>query len=238
VEPLDNPVWHALTGPHQHLAERHGDAIRYEVEVAPFAALPDEPDDAAWAALRELIGSGGYAVLFRDRVDPPEGWEAVVRFPALQMVAPPSLGAVGDERPGAIENLSSRDVADMLALVERTQPGPFFERTIDLGGYVGVRHEGRLVAMAGERFRLAGHTEISAVCTDDDQRGRGLARALVRHVAGAIRGRADGPFLHVLISNVAAIRVYEALGFTVRREMDAVVVHPVDAESAGELRRA
>jgi ribosomal protein S18 acetylase RimI-like enzyme len=238
VEPLDNPVWHALTGPHAHLAERHGDAVRYEVDVAPFAALPDEADDASWAALRELIGPGGYAVLFRDRVDPPEGWEAGVRFPTLQMVAPPSLGAVGDERVGAIDDLSSRDVVDMLALVGRTQPGPFLERTIDLGRYVGVRHQGRLVAMAGERFRLAGHTEISAVCTDGDQRGRGLARTLVRHVAGAIRERADGPFLHVLISNVDAIRVYETLGFTVRREMDVAVVHPLEVEPEGERHRA
>jgi ribosomal protein S18 acetylase RimI-like enzyme len=226
VEPLDNPVWHALTGPHREFAEQHRDrAARYHPEVTPFAALPDAASTDAWRALGHLAGSDGYPVLFRDVVEPPAGWEVVARFPTLQMVASPDLDLVALDE--SIEPLSNDDVDEMMALVERTMPGPFLRRTVELGGYVGIRRDGRLVAMAGRRVRAAGHIEVSAVCTDGDQRGKGLARALMAEVVARIRHEGQQPFLHVLTSNEPAIRMYERLGFVVRRQIDVAVVHPV-----------
>ncbi|MFL6115759.1 MAG: GNAT family N-acetyltransferase, partial [Catenulispora sp.] len=100
---------------------------------------------------------------------------------------------------------------------EHAKPGPFLPRTIELGSYLGIRHDGRLVALAGERLRPPGWTEISAVCTHADFRGRGLATRLIRAVAHGIRERGETPFLHTGAENVNAIRLYEALGFRLRR---------------------
>ena len=124
----------------------------------------------------------------------------------------------------AAELLTTADVDDMLALVERAQPGPFAPETILLGNYFGVRDQGRLVAMAGERLRAGGLTEISAICTDADQRGRGLASGLTRHLVAHIRQRGDEPFLHVAIENETAHRLYRQLGFVERREVVASIL--------------
>jgi ribosomal protein S18 acetylase RimI-like enzyme len=220
VEPLDNPVWHALTGPQEKVAEARPGAARYHPDVAPFAAMPDAPSASSWDDLAALIGAGHGAVLFHLDGDPPPGWEVLVRVPMVQMVATSVEGAAFT----AAQPLGKEDVDDMLALVERTQPGPFLRRTIELGDYIGVRDDGGLVAMAGLRMHGPGFCEISAVCTDESYRGRGLAAALVRDLVARIRERDETPMLHVLQTNRDARRVYEALGFTTRREPDAVVV--------------
>jgi ribosomal protein S18 acetylase RimI-like enzyme len=218
MDPLDNPVWHALTGPHESFAERHGRAARYPRDVAPFAAVVDQPDEAAWADLATLIGSGGLAVLFRDPVERPPGWQEVFRMRALQMVAPsishrPAVGVV---------ELGIDDTAAARELVALTDPGPIAARTIEMGTYVGVRDGGRLVAMAGERMRVPGHHEISLVCTHPDHRNRGLGTALVLDLALRIRRRGEVPFLHVLEGNESATRLYRTLGFDERRWLDVV----------------
>ena len=61
VEPLDNPVWHALTGPQAQFSEGSSLALRYQTDVAVFAALPDDVGPDAWAALARLVGPGGAA---------------------------------------------------------------------------------------------------------------------------------------------------------------------------------
>jgi predicted GNAT family acetyltransferase len=129
--------------------------------------------------------------------------------------APPTPS--GGDTPVEIVTLGPADVPGMMDLVEASRPGPFLERTVEFGGYRGVRESGRLVAMAGERLRPPGHAEISAVTTDPDHRRRGLARRLVLAVADDIVRRGETPFLHASATNVNAIRLYEALGFTLRR---------------------
>src|SRR5262249_48699735 len=155
-------------------------------------------------------------------LDPPDGWKVQFRMPCRQMVLPE---AAGDDAGSAREPLlvlGPDDVPEMLALVERTRPGPFLRRTIELGSYLGRRDEGALVAMAGERFRPAGHTEISAVCTDADQRGRGMASQLVLALVRAIRSRGETPFLNLTTENEGAYRVYDALGFETRGFFEVV----------------
>ena len=122
--------------------------------------------------------------------------------------------------------LSADDVPEMLELVARTKPGPFARRTIEMGSYIGLREAGRLVAMAGERFHPPGWTEISAVCTAPEHRGRGLATRLMQALAYAIRDRGETPFLHVTSSNTAAIGLYEAMGYTPRRSFEVVILRP------------
>ena len=118
--------------------------------------------------------------------------------------------------PGAVP-LELADVPEMLDLARRTKPGPFLSRTVAMGNYLGIRYGGALVAMAGERLHPSGWTEISAVCTDAAWRRRGLASRLVLAVAAGIRARGETPFLHAVASNVNAIRLYEQLGFRLRR---------------------
>jgi len=226
---LDNAVWHALAGPQAPVAHGGPLARRYHPDISIFGALPDQVTPETWTALAALIatdGPDGAAVLFRDVVEPPTGWTEHLRVPGWQMT-----GAGAEARPaptGAhVQRLGADDVADMLDLIARTEPGPFQLRTIELGRYIGVRDEtGALAAMAGERMRLDGHTEISAVCTDPDHRGRGLAGLLVRDLVADITSRAEVPFLHVASTNIGAIRLYESLGFTKRREVMAVMVQP------------
>ncbi len=226
MEPLDNPVWHSLTGPHARFAEGSGPARRYQTDVAVFAALPDAPDAAAWAALADLAGPGGVAVLFRpSAVTPPAGWEITVRMDSLQMVATTALGE--PDESGELLHLGGADIDEMLALVDRTKPGPFRTRTVELGTYLGYRGAGRtgpLVAMTGERLHLTGYTELSAVCTDPTARKHGLATRLVRAVADQIEARGETPVLHVLAENHSAIRVYEALGFETRAAFETIMV--------------
>ena len=125
-----------------------------------------------------------------------------------------------------LEGLGEADGPAMLDLARRTRPGPFEERTRELGSFFGARDGDALVAMAGERLHPPGWTEISAVCTDESHRGRGLGRALMELVIAGIRERGETPFLHVIAENENAIRLYERMGFGVRRELRITVFSP------------
>jgi ribosomal protein S18 acetylase RimI-like enzyme len=210
---LDNPAWASLTGHHAHLAERHGLAARYLPDVSPFVAVARPPGVQVWHDLHALLGPAAVAVVTAPAIDVPAGWTAVEKGEGVQLVDT-SLVAAPD---GEAVRLGAGDVPEMLDLVARTQPGPFLPRTIELGTYLGIRRDGRLVAMAGERLHPPGWTEISAICTDPEHRGRGLATRLVRAVAHGIRERGEQPFLHSAATNVSAIRLYESIGFTLRR---------------------
>lgn len=208
---LQNPVWHALNGAHARFAERSGDAVRYAPAISPFLGLPAEPDDAAWADAAKLVGPGGFAVITGPPRTAPDGWETFEDLPGVQLV---DDGVAGAPEPESVR-LTAADVPEMRELVERTKPGPFEDRTIELGTYLGIRRGGELIAMAGERMRLQGWTEISAVCTHPDHRGQGLASRLVRALVADIRERGEQPFLHAVATNTGAIGLYERMGFRI-----------------------
>ncbi|MEU6511137.1 MULTISPECIES: GNAT family N-acetyltransferase [unclassified Streptomyces] len=225
---LDNAVWAALDGPHAHLAERVGRAARYQDGIYAFAALADPADPAAWNDLRALVGPAAtVGIKPVDRV--PDGWRVEAEGEGVQLV---DTALRAEPAPEAVR-LGPADVPEILDLVARTRPGPFLKRTVEMGTYLGIRHEGRLVAMAGERLRLPGWTEISAVCTDPGYRGQGLATRLVRAVAWGIRERGDTPFLHAAADNAPAIRLYESIGFTLRRRSRIVRVRSAGTTEAG-----
>jgi ribosomal protein S18 acetylase RimI-like enzyme len=229
---LDDPVWHALTGPHRRFAVAPDDAIdkarayRYRIDVAPFAALQDITDRQAWQELRELCGPDGRAALEApDVVSVPAGWTVTTVFPIAQMIAPAD-GLTGLVVAEPVVPLDHNDAAEMIALAELTRPGPFAASTVELGGYLGVRRAGRLVAMAGRRMQLPGWIEISAVCTHPDHRGQGLSRLLMSAVDTAIRSQGNRAFLHVLHENARALELYRGLGFTRRADMTMTMVRP------------
>jgi ribosomal protein S18 acetylase RimI-like enzyme len=212
--PLDNPVLSSLTGPHARFAERRGSVLRYPVDVCPFVALPDEPGEADWTDAARLAGPGGWLPLAVPRIQPPAGWKVTMFGEGLQLTGD-DLDVAAD--PEAVL-LGPADVPEMLELTARTKPGPFLPRTVEMGAYLGIRRDGRLVAMAGERLRPAGWTEISAVCTDAAWRGQGLSSRLILALGAGIRARGEIPFLHVLTTN-PAIGLYKKLGFRDRRTL-------------------
>lgn len=234
LHPLDNPARSSLTGPHARFAERRGRILRYPADVTPWLALPDVPDARDWADVAALAGPGGSVALAAFQEPPPQDWEIAFRVEGVQLVDA-SVDAAPD--PEAVP-LGARDVPEMLDLVARTRPGPFLPRTVELGTYLGIRRGGALVAMAGERLHPPGWTEISGVCTDESVRGQGLASRLVLAVAHGIRERGETPFLHASASNTGAVRLYESLGFRLRRRTEFLsALVPATLPSADGSRR-
>jgi ribosomal protein S18 acetylase RimI-like enzyme len=220
---LRNPAYAALTGPHAHLAETCSNARSYPKAIAPFLGLPDEPTEQDWADAAALLGPGTTAALMRPELPVPDTFKLDRQFDLVQFVAPPDLPAPDDEAV----LLGPDDVPEMLGLVALTDPGPFRSRTIELGTYLGVRRDGELIAMAGTRFALPEHTEISAVCTHPSYQGQGLASRLIRAVAAHITSTGRTPFLHTGGTNTTAIRLYKSLGFTLSNEMKVTIVEAV-----------
>jgi len=217
---LDNPVYVALCGAHARLAQVRGRARRYPADIAPFLALPSPPSAEDWRDATGLVARGTYAAVAHSGAELPEAWQAVGAFDLVQMIGERVTGAGCPEATP----LGAADVPEMLELVAQTEPGPFLTRTIELGDYLGIRRDGALVAMAGERFQLDGWTEISAVCTRPDHRGRRLASQLIGALVASIELRSQRVFLHVLSTNTGAIRLYEKLGFRVRQSSTMTVV--------------
>jgi GNAT superfamily N-acetyltransferase len=219
---LDQCIWNALSSCHVSFAEGDELAKRYPPAVTALAAMRDFSTES-FESLGRLIVPGEMGIFFLDALPPlPIGWRILREVPLAQMVWSGSADA--DDGP-AIEQLNIADVDEMLALTELTKPGPFGKRTPELGTYLGIRDRGRLVAMAGERLRLPGFTEVSAVCTHPSHQGRGLARQLILAVVRRIVQSGATPFLHVARENKRAIRVYEDLGFKTRILQTAFALH-------------
>jgi ribosomal protein S18 acetylase RimI-like enzyme len=225
ASPLDNPALAALLGPQAHLAERCGAVLRYPADVSPFIALPDDPGRGDWNDLAKLVGPGGVAATAGVPAVPPPEWQVLMNLAGVQLTGEQVTGQLvtGDPAADAVP-LGPDDVPEMLDLAAKTRPGPFLPRTVELGRYLGIRRDGALVAMAGERLRPPGWSEISAVCTDPGFRGQGFATRLTVALVSAITDRGDMPFLHAAADNVSAIRLYESLGFRLRRPATFVVM--------------
>jgi ribosomal protein S18 acetylase RimI-like enzyme len=224
THPLDNIIWQALTTSQAHFAEAFGSARRFHPEVSPLAAFSvafSVPSQDGFDSLARLVHPGDVVgMLFTEPYATPSGWSMLRQAPLLEMVHENGALPETDSRPFDFVPLGKADVIEMLDLVKLTLPGPFNSRTHELGTYIGVRKNGDLVAMAGERLRVPGYTEISAVCTHPDHVGRGYARALMTELMNQIRARGEMSFLHVRQDNRRAITIYERLGFRER-----VVLH-------------
>ncbi len=214
---LDDAVWRSLTGPQRHLGEATARCAAYHRDVSPFAAFASTPEESDWAELAALVGPGREVAFTPNEMCLPADWVLEEAGHGYQMtgehVSTTSSAAVAE----TVLDLDVSDVDDIFALFEVARPGPFERRTIAFGDYRGIRHDGMLVAMAGTRMRFDGWTEISALATHPSFRGRGFGEHLLRDVAARIRSRGERTFLHVAAEN-PAIRLYEKLGFRIRRE--------------------
>lgn len=218
AHPLDRPIWSALTSARQaSLAVGGGGALRLAPGYGVFAAAVD-PSPQSLSALSALEQPEGMlATVEADHTPVPPGMTVLKEAVLAQMVLVDLTPAKA--RDIAIEPLTEADAPAMLALATLTEPGPFFERTHQLGGFFGVKQDGRLLAMAGERLKPDGFTEVSGVCAHPDARGRGYAGALMRAVIERILARGETAFLHSYADNAGAIALYHSLGFTIRADM-------------------
>jgi predicted GNAT family acetyltransferase len=215
ADPLDRPVWSALTERQAGLAIGDARAVRFRAPINLFGAAADATPESL-AALAGLVPAGGTLGLVEPDAPPPLPGLVVQSAKTVDQMVLTAL----DRRAPTVEivPLGADDVPEMLALTALTKPGPFFAETYLQGGYLGVRHAGALVAMAGQRLQPPGFTEVSAVCTHPDHRGKGLARALMEAVIEAILARGESAILHTYPDN-PAVGLYRALGFRVRRTM-------------------
>lgn len=226
THPLDRPVWRALSTRQASLAQGDALALRLAADYGAFAAAADG-SPASQAALAALpCDDNGLILVEPEAAAPPPGMRVTLSAPCVQMMA----DEVREIAPGfEVLALSDADAPEMLALATLTRPGPFFRRTHRLSQFIGVRVGGRLAAMAGERLLPEGYAEVSGVCTHPDCRGHGYAAALSAIVARRILARGETPFLHAYADNAAAIRLYEALGFSLRRVVTLTVLRPAQA---------
>lgn len=221
THPLDHPIWSALTTRQQALAEGGALARRYPFAIAPFAATVDTSPQSL-AALGALMSRSEVAVLFTpDPVAPPAEFKIVLAETGEQMIGTPAESSI---RGVEVVTLGVDDAPAMVDLAELTKPGPFTLRTHELGTFLGIRIDGQLVAMVGERMKPANYTEITAVCTHPNHRGRGYAQVLLAAISRQIAARGEIPFLHVFSNNEPAIALYRRQGMEIGRRLHVTVL--------------
>lgn len=218
---LDNPVWHSLSTQHAGLALTADGAARYPAAIVPFAAV-GEPTARAADQLTSLVDDAESVFVVGVAPEPPPGWQLEPKKPVLQMVCT----ARAPEVPGPpVTAMGAAQVPDMVGLTDLVFPGFFRARTLEMGTYLGIYHGSRLAAMAGERMRLDGFQELSAVCTHPDYTGRGYARRLLGILCNSAFDRGFTPFLHVYADNTRAIGVYRRMSFADRAVLPFWALH-------------
>jgi predicted GNAT family acetyltransferase len=227
-EYLANPVWIALTEAPPAFVERREGGARYRPEFAPFGAARNYTAQSVSQVAAMLRPGQRLSFFTADKPDLPPGFEVVREAVMNQMVAANRFTVSPDER---IVRLGVDDTPDMLRLAEMTEPGPFNSRTNELGHFFGIREDGQLVAMAGERMTAGKYVEISAVCTHPEWRGRGLGRLLMERLSATIQERNKVPFLHVFTNNVSAIRLYRELDFRIARTLQLTAIVRLSADA-------
>jgi predicted GNAT family acetyltransferase len=218
---LDRPVWNALNSRHALLAQGGSLAKRYAPSIHPFAASRDESPESL-AALARIAAPGETLILLQaDELVSPQRFAVTTTALAVQMIAERHMPEIEDDR---VKPLGEADAADMLELATLTKPGPFTLKALSLGDFWGIKENGRLIAMAGERLKQDGFTELSGVATHPDFQGKGLGRLMTLYAAGKIFATGEQPFLHTYAANSTAIGLYESIGFRLRTRMNVAMI--------------
>ena len=218
---LDNPAWEALSSRQKHF-NCGSDTLKYfPPEVAPFIAMKNWDENDLQGLVKNIPTGRPFSfIAAKKKILPPE-FRIIFTTPLYQMYCPvlKSFTKAGV----AIRSLNTNDVPQMLTLTAKTKPGPFYERTIEFGNYIGIFNGDELIAMAGERLKANGYTEVSAICTSPDHLGKGYASYLLSKASERIITEGNVPFLHVRADNDRAIEVYKKMGFEIRTKIDFAI---------------
>jgi len=220
---LDNPVWSALSSSDNHL-NIGNDVVQYfSADISPFVGIENWDEKHQQKLLHYLPADRSFAVMVAESFKLIDGLETVFATTLFQLVCDNLKTGYPNETYHTIQPLGDEHISEMLELTALTKPGPFYTNTHAFGNYMGIFQDNQLVAMAGERLHLNDYTEISAVCTHPSQTGKGFGSLLVAYLAKKIIDNGQTPFLHVRKDNVGAIRVYEKVGFVIRKEMNFAI---------------
>jgi ribosomal protein S18 acetylase RimI-like enzyme len=223
IEQLDNPAWWAL-----HTVDKHfnigNEVVKYfPANISPFVGIENWDEKHQLELLHNLPADRSFAVMVAESFELIDGLETVFTTTLNQLVFENFKTEFSTEMFQSIQPLGDEYIKEMLELTALTKPGPFYEKTNAFGNYVGIFQDNQVVAMAGERLHLNDYTEISAVCTHPSQTGKGFGSLLVAYLVEKIIESGQTPFLHARKDNVGAIRVYEKVGFVVRKEMNFAI---------------
>lgn len=214
---LDNPVWYALQTVHQPMSLGTTTVQRYPTDILRMIGC-ENPAKAQLSEIEPWIFPAEKIYLVGELASMPPGWKVAGIYICTQMLCTKVVEPAVKSGPEIIP-LEGNNLDEMLELIRIALPGFFFTNTPSLGDYYGIFNEGKLVAMAGERLKIKGYTEVSAVCTHPDYRGNGYAQALVAFVSQKVLDEGTIPFLHYLSTNTRARSVYDMVGYTERRLM-------------------
>ena len=219
---LDNPIWHALST-RQAVLNKGTERVKFfDESVSPFVTM-DAWNEADLKEMQEILPlDRSFYVLIPRQVKIPEAFEQVYTTPIYQMVCEVFHPQMLPEQ--SVLEMGAGDVKEMIELTALTRPGPFSNNTMSFGRYIGIREGTRLAAIAGERMKVTGYTEVSAVCTHPNFLGKGYASHLMSILCAEIITRGETPFLHVRADNPRAIRAYERLGFSISRDVFFVII--------------
>ena len=210
-----DPIWNSLRTAQNHFAIAAGEAVRYSADVVPFAAVATlQPETLR--QLRTLLGrEDSVWIATEEKPDSPDlVYEDTIQ--CFQMVLPQEVTPPAPTME--LEKLSEAHAQEMVVLTTLAFPGYFRARTCEMGTYYGVRSPaGELIAMGGERFKLEEYSEISAVCTHPDFRGRGLAANIMWQIVRDHRRDGIVSWLHVGCKNTRAVKLYNRMGFEIVR---------------------
>jgi ribosomal protein S18 acetylase RimI-like enzyme len=214
---LDNPIWETLCTRQAHFNAGNSQVKYFDPRVAPFISMKHWDEEDKKALLQYMPANRNFFILIAKPFSLPPEMEIIFNTPIYQMVCT-------DFKPGtqrAIHTvpLTTEHVPEMIDLTQLTRPGPFTEKTIEFGNYRGVLENGKLVAMTGERLKVNGYTEVSAICTHPDHAGKGYAAYLLEEASRRIIAAGDIPFLHVRADNENAIALYKKRGFEIRADI-------------------
>ena len=234
--PLDNPTWTALTTVQAKLALVEGPARRFPPDICPLGAFA-EPTEEAWSSLTQQA-ERPVTLFSAQPLRIPAGWTITRSVELYEMLQDDGDWLRESRRTdlggGQIEDLTPADLPQMTSLYEATRPGrTLSQRLYVLGGFVGIKREGQVVAMACLRLHCPGYREISTVATRPGQTGRGYGTALVRELAQRILDHGETPFLTVRTDNARAIEIYRRLGFRERMQLYSTALRFDGTASAG-----
>jgi ribosomal protein S18 acetylase RimI-like enzyme len=218
IPELDNPAWSALTTAQAVFARGADTAKRYDPAVLPFVGFASPAGAEAPAELDHFIMPGEAFYIIGELPPLPNSWKVELELPCAQLLAPEFLLCLPQPKENIVK-LGEEDKDEMYRLINGIQPGYYRPDTRQLGDYYGIRQGGKLVAMVGERMRMTGYSELSAICTEPDFTGRGYSQQLISYLCRKQVAAHIAPFLHVSLTNQRALRLYIHLGFRHRRDI-------------------